>query len=197
MEFRRTCLVFGILLLVNCSFQQAFSTKKMVKKDEGKGAAIEELQKQINDIVQDLNIMKEQQALQSVCLKGVKVHGKCFLAEPLKKSYHTAFDDCIALGGVLGTPLSKDQNDQLSDYVHQSIGPGEQIWLGISDMVTEGNWIDQTGNRILYKNWDSDSRSPKTDRSQNCVILSEATGGKWLDKNCREEKASVCEFNIV
>lgn len=133
----------------------------------------------------------------SVCLKGVKVHGKCFLAEPLKKSYHTAFDDCIDLGGVLGTPLSKDQNDQLSDYVHQSIGPGEQIWLGISDMVTEGNWMDQTGNSILYKNWDSDSRSPKTDRSQNCVILSEATGGKWLDKNCREEKASVCEFNIV
>ncbi|CAB1351306.1 unnamed protein product [Coregonus sp. 'balchen'] len=197
MEFRRTCLVFGILLLVNCSFQQAFPMKKTVKKDEGKDAAIEKLQKQINDIVQDLNIMKEQQALQSVCLKGVKVHGKCFLAEPLKKSYHTAFDDCIALGGVLSTPLSKDQNDQLSDYIHLSIGPDEQIWLGISDMVTEGNWMDQAGNSILYKNWDSESRSPKTDRSKNCAILSEATGGKWLDKNCREEKASVCEFNIV
>ncbi|XP_010898749.2 tetranectin [Esox lucius] len=196
MKYRRGCLVFGIFLLVNCSFQQAFPRKKAVK-EEGKDAAIEELRKQINDIVQDLNIMKEQQALQSVCLKGIKVHGKCFLAEPMKKSYHTAIDNCIALGGVLSTPLSKHQNDQLSDYVRESIGPDEQIWLGISDMVTEGNWIDQAGNSILYKNWDSDSKSPKTDRSKNCAILSEATGGKWWNDNCHEAKASVCEFNII
>ncbi|KAL0962513.1 hypothetical protein UPYG_G00340990 [Umbra pygmaea] len=196
MEFRRDCLLLGVLLLVNCSFQQSFPRKKIVK-EEVKDPAIEELQKQINDIVQDLIIMKEQLALQSVCLKGVKVHGKCFLAQPVKKNYHTAVDNCIALGGVLSTPLSKYQNDQLSDYVHQSIGQNEQIWLGISDMVYEGDWINQAGINILYKNWDTDSKYPKTDRFKNCAILSEATGGKWLDENCHEAKASVCEFNII
>uniref|UniRef100_A0A4W5MZU5 C-type lectin domain-containing protein n=1 Tax=Hucho hucho TaxID=62062 RepID=A0A4W5MZU5_9TELE len=123
--------------------------------NEGKDAPIEELHKQINDIVQDLNITKEQQAL-----KSGEIHTDC-------------------------------------DYIHQHIGPDELIWLGISDMVTESKWMDQAGNSILYKNWDSVFGDLESNSSQNCAILSEATGGKWLDKNRHEEKASVCEFNII
>lgn len=37
----------------------------LLESDTTKDAAIQELQKQINDIVQDLNVMKEQQALQT------------------------------------------------------------------------------------------------------------------------------------
>ncbi|XP_056255640.1 tetranectin-like [Seriola aureovittata] len=199
MKFR-VCVLLGVLLLVNCSLQQTPSRKKLVKKDTTKDAAMEGLQKQINDIVQELNLLKEQQALQTVCLKGIKTHGKCFLAEPVKKRYHTASEDCNALGGVLGTPTSSDENDQLRDYIRQRLGPDEQIWLGVNDMVTEGTWMDQTGVRIGYKNWDtSNSRSPQPDggQSQNCVVLSAASRGKWSDENCREEKASVCQFNIV
>ncbi|XP_022603198.1 tetranectin-like [Seriola dumerili] len=199
MEFR-VCVLLGALLLVNCSLQQTPSRKKLVKKDTTKDAAMEGLQKQINDIVQELNLLKEQQALQTVCLKGIKTHGKCFLAEPVKKRYHTASEDCNALGGVLGTPTSSDENDQLRDYIRQRLGPNEQIWLGVNDMVTEGTWMDQTGVSIGYKNWDtSNSRSPQPDggQSQNCVVLSVASRGKWFDENCREEKPSVCQFNIV
>ncbi|XP_071383603.1 tetranectin-like [Centroberyx affinis] len=199
MEFKGVCLLLGVLLLVNCSFQQAPPRKKPLKKDVGKDAAVEQLQKQIDDIVQELNLLKEQQALQTVCLKGIKIHGKCFLAEPLKKRYHTASEDCNALGGVLSAPTSADENDQLSVYIRKSIGPDEQIWLGINDMVSEGKWMDQTGFSIAYKNWDtSNRRSPQPDggQSQNCAVLA-GTGGKWFDENCREEKASVCQFNIV
>lgn len=134
----------------------------------------------------------------SVCLKGVKSHGKCFLADPVRKRYHTASEDCNALGGVLGTPTSSDENDQLRDYLRQSIGPNEQVWLGINDMGTEGTWVDQTGTTITFKNWDtSGSRQPDGGQSQNCAALSGAARGKWSDENCREEKPSVCQFNIV
>ena len=135
-----------------------------------------------------------------VCLKGIKFHGKCFLADPVKKGYHTASEDCNAMGGVLGTPTSSDENDQLGDYVRQSIGPDEHIWLGVNDMITEGTWTDQTASSITYKNWDtSNSRAPQPDggKSQNCASLSGAARGKWFDENCRDEKASVCQFNIV
>lgn len=135
-----------------------------------------------------------------VCLKGIKIHGKCFLADPLKKRYHTASEDCNALGGVLSMPMSDDENNQLVDYVRQSIGPDEQVWLGINDMITEGSWMDQTGFSVVYKNWDTSTyRSPQPDGglSQNCAVLSGASGGKWFDENCRDEKASVCQFNIV
>ncbi|XP_030004122.1 tetranectin-like [Sphaeramia orbicularis] len=200
MEYRGVCVLLGVLLLVNWSVQQAPPRRKPVKKETTKDAAIEDLQKQINDIVQELNLLKEQQALQTVCLKGIKVHDKCFLADPVKKRYHTASEDCNALGGVLSTPTSSDENNQLRDYVRQSIGPDEQVWLGINDMVTEGAWVDHMGSTITYKNWDtSNYRSPQPDggMSQNCGVLSAASNGKWFDEVCREEKASVCQFNIV
>nr|XP_020453309.1 tetranectin-like [Monopterus albus] len=200
MEFKGLCAMLGVLLLVSCSFQQTPPKKKQAKKDTTKDPAIEDLQKQINDINQELNLLKEQQALQTVCLKGVKIHRKCFLADPVRKRYHTASEDCHALGGVLGTPTSSDENNQLTDYIRQSIGLDEQVWLGINDMVKEGTWTDQTGLSITYKNWDmSNSQSPQPDggQSQNCAVLSEASYGKWSDENCREEKPSVCQFNIV
>lgn len=136
----------------------------------------------------------------SVCLKGVKIHGKCLLADPVRKSYHTASEDCNALGGVLSTPTSSEENNQIIDYIRQSIGPDEQVWLGINDMMTEGAWMDQTGSSITFKNWDtSNSRSPQPDgrQSENCAVLSLASRGKWFDENCREDKSSVCQFNIV
>ncbi|XP_070778188.1 tetranectin-like [Enoplosus armatus] len=200
MEFKGVCVLLGILVLVSCSFQQTPSKKKLVKKDTTKDAAIEALQKQINDIFQELNLLKEQQALQTVCLKGIKINDKCLLVDPVRKRYHTASEDCNALGGVLAAPTSSDENDQLRDYIRQRIGPDEQIWLGVNDMVTEGTWVDQTGVSLTYKNWDtSNYRSPQPDggQSQNCVVLSGAARGKWFDENCREEKTSVCQFNIV
>ncbi|XP_031151811.1 tetranectin-like [Sander lucioperca] len=206
MEFKGVCVLLGVLLLVNCSFQQQSPPKKksvkkvLLESDTAKDAAVEELQKQIDDIVQELNLLKEQQALQTVCLKGIKIHDKCFLADTVRKHYHTASEDCNAMGGVLGTPTSSYENDQLRDYIRQRIGPDEQVWLGINDMVTEGSWMDQTGVSITFKNWDtSNYRSPQPDggKSHNCAVLSGASNGKWFDENCREEKPSVCQFNIV
>ncbi|XP_041665720.1 tetranectin-like [Cheilinus undulatus] len=201
MECKGVCVLLGVLLMVNCSFQQQTPTRrKPLKKETTKDPAIEELQKQIDNIVQELNLLKEQQALQTVCLKGVKINGKCYLAEPLRKRYHTASEDCNAMGGVLGMPTSSDENDKLRDYIRQRIGPDEQIWLGINDMVTEGTWVDTTGSSIIYKNWDTSnhrSRQPDGGMSHNCAVLSVASSGKWFDENCRDEKPSVCQFNIV
>ncbi|XP_072226992.1 tetranectin-like [Leuresthes tenuis] len=200
MEFRGVCVLLGVLLLIDNSFQQTTTKKRPVKKDTSKDAAVAELQKQIDDIIQELNLLKEQQALQTVCLKGIKIHRKCFLADPTRKSYHTASEDCSALGGVLGTPTSSDENDQLRDYIRQSIGPDEQVWLGIHDMTTEGVWMDHNGFSITYKNWNTSnfrSLQPDGGKSQNCAVLSGASQGKWSDENCRDEKPSVCQFNIV
>ena len=57
-----------------------------------------------------------------MCLRGVKIGRKCFLFEPLLKRYHTASDDCNALGGVLGSPNTTDENRQLADYIRENAG---------------------------------------------------------------------------
>lgn len=134
----------------------------------------------------------------SVCLKGTKSHRKCFLANLVKQSFHAASEDCIAKGGSLSTPLTGDENDHLYSYVRQSIGPDEHIWLGINDMVTDGHWVDQSGSNVRFKNWETEiTQQPDGGSSQNCAVLSITANGKWFDENCRAEKASVCEFNIV
>lgn len=134
----------------------------------------------------------------SVCLRGTKIIGKCFLAEPVKKNFYAASEDCIGKGGILSTPTSGYENDELYDYVRQSIGPGEHIWLGINDVVTDGQWLDHSGSNVRFKNWETDiTLQPDGGRSQNCAILSATANGKWFDESCRAEKASVCEFNIV
>lgn len=118
----------------------------------------------------------------------------------MRKPFHAAVEDCSNLGGVLGSPGSGSENQQLRDYLQQSLGPGEQVWLGLSDVLKEGTWVDHSGAGVTYTNWDGSSGpSPQPDGgpSQNCAVLSGASNGKWLDENCKEEKASVCQFNIV
>ncbi|XP_069549361.1 tetranectin [Brachyistius frenatus] len=199
MDVRGVWVVFCLLLLAHCSLQQTASPKRRNgKKESANNAAIEELKKQINDIAQELNLLKEQQALQTVCLRGTKIIGKCFLADPVKKSFHAASNDCIAKGGSLSTPLTGDENDQLHSYVRQSIGPEEHIWLGINDIVTDEHWVDQSGSSVRFKNWEKEiTLQPDGGRSQNCAILSTTANGRWFDESCKAEKASVCEFNIV
>lgn len=117
MRLRDGCLLLGVLLLLTHTSHQQNTPKKKpnAKKDSDTraSAALEDLQQQINNIVEELNLLKEQQALQTVCLKGTKIPGKCFLVDTVKKRYHTANEDCIAKGGILSTPLSSDENRQL------------------------------------------------------------------------------------
>ncbi|CAL8248190.1 unnamed protein product [Lota lota] len=198
MDIRVACLILCLLLLANPTLQQTTAKKKNARKDAANNAVIEEMQRQIDEILVELNLMKEQQALQTVCLRGTKVLGKCFLADPVKKNYHAASEDCIAKGGSLGTPLTGDENDRLYEYVRQSIGPEEHVWLGINDMITDGQWVDQSGQSVRFKNWETDiTLQPDGGRGQNCAIMSTSANGKWFDENCRAEKVSVCEFNIV
>nr|XP_015831419.2 tetranectin [Nothobranchius furzeri] len=189
---------FYLLLLVHCSLLQSSTKKKNEKKDSVTAAAVEKLQKQIDDIVQELNLLKEQQALQTICLKGTKILGKCLLADPKKTTFHAASDDCFSKGGSLSTPLTWDENNQLYSYVRQSLSPEEHIWLGINDMVTEGQWVDHSGSSVRFKNWETEiTQQPDGGHSQNCAVLSTTANGKWFDESCRVERASVCEFNIV
>ncbi|XP_068426601.1 tetranectin [Clinocottus analis] len=198
MDARGLWVMLCLLLLARCTSQQTPSPKRNGKRDSANSAAIEELKKQVTEIVQELNLLKERQALQTVCLRGAKILGKCFLADPAKKSFHAASDDCIAKGGGLSTPLSGDENDGLLDYVRQSVGPEAHVWLGVNDMVSDGHWVDQLGSGVRFKNWETEiTLQPDGGRGQNCGVLSVTANGKWFDESCRAERASVCEFNIV
>ena len=134
----------------------------------------------------------------SVCLKGTKVHMKCFLASVQAKTFHEASEDCISRGGTLGTPQTGSENDALYEYLRQSVGSEAEVWLGFNDMASEGSWVDMTGGHIAYKNWETEiTAQPDGGKVENCATLSGAANGKWFDKRCRDKLPYVCQFAIV
>lgn len=70
--------------------------------------------------------------------------------------------------------------------------------MGINDMLKEGEWVDKTGTRIRFQNWETEvTRQPVGGRSMNCAFMSVVDSGRWFDGDCRAVKSFVCEFNIV
>ncbi|RMC05329.1 hypothetical protein DUI87_18518 [Hirundo rustica rustica] len=165
MALRAACLLLCLLSLAQVSGQQdakAGKNRRLPRKtlpmpgDVVSLKMIEDLKAMIDNISQEVALLKEKQALQTVCLKGTKIHLKCFLAFSETKTYHEASESCISQGGTLSTPQNGEENDALYDYMRKSIGSEAEIWLGLNDMATEGKWVDMTGTPIRYKNWETE-----------------------------------------
>ncbi|XP_040402599.1 tetranectin [Cygnus olor] len=201
MVLRGACLLLCLVSLAQVSGQQNGKGRQKpaaAKKDGVSLKMIEDLKAMIDNISQEVALLKEKQALQTVCLKGTKIHLKCYLAFSESKTYHEASEHCISQGGTLGTPQSGEENDALYDYMRKSIGAEAEIWLGLNDMAAEGKWVDMAGGPIRYKNWETEiTTQPDGGKLENCAALSGAAVGKWFDKRCKEQLPYVCQFMIV
>ncbi|XP_004614586.1 tetranectin isoform X1 [Sorex araneus] len=168
------------------------------KKDLVNPKMLEELRSRLDGLAEDVALLKEQQALQTVCLKGTKVHRKCFLAFPSPKTFHEASEDCISRGGTLSAPHSGAENDALYDYVRQSVGTEAEVWLGLNDLAAEGAWVDMTGAPLAFKNWETEiTAQPDGGKAENCAALAAGASGRWFDRRCRDKLPYVCQFAIV
>ncbi|KAM4614589.1 C-type lectin domain family 3 member A [Discoglossus pictus] len=180
-----------MLLLDQSSGQSKLKSKKDRRsKDKEKDG---DLKTQIDKLWREVNSLKEMQALQTVCLRGIKIHKKCYLAFEEAKHFHEANEDCIAKGGTLATPRDLEENNALRDYGKKSLPGVGEFWLGINDMVNEKKFVDVNGIAITYFNWDN---SPNGGKRKNCALLTQASQGKWVDEVCRSLKKYVCEFII-
>ncbi|XP_044150330.1 tetranectin isoform X2 [Bufo gargarizans] len=196
MELRRACLVLCLFCFAQVTCQQ--KKQRQANKDVVTMKMYDDLKKALQDLQQDVTHLKEQQALQTICLKGGKALNKCFLHFPEAKTYHEASDTCISQGGTLSAPENGDENDALYEYVHKTLGSSSEVWIGINDMANEGTWVDMTGNRISFKHWETEiTTQPDGGKQENCASLSAVAVGKWFDKKCRDTLPFVCQFMIV
>ncbi|NXS57861.1 TETN protein, partial [Brachypteracias leptosomus] len=196
-----TCLLLCLLCLTQVSEQQNAKARQKPaapKKEVVSLKMIEDLKAMIDNISQEVALLKEKQALQTVCLKGTKIHQKCFLAFPEAHPYHEASESCISQGGTLSTPRGGEENDALYDYARRSLGDEAEVWLGLNDMAAEGRWVDMTGGPAPYHNWESEiTAQPDGGKLENCAALAGAATGKWFDKKCRDQLPYICQFMIV
>lgn len=130
----------------------------------------------------------------AVCLRGTKAHKKCYLMSEGTKHFHEANEDCIAKGGTLAIPRNNEETNILRDYGKKSAPRVSEFWLGVTDMVNEGRFVDVSGMALQYFNWDR--AQPNGGKRENCVFLSQSSQGKWVDEVCRTAKRYICEFLI-
>ena len=66
------------------------------------------------------------------------------------------------------------------------------IWLGITDLATEGKWIGvQTNKEITYHHWREGE--PNGGTRENCVNMWAGIGGRWNDNVCDGKLHYVCK----
>lgn len=131
-----------------------------------------------------------------VCLRGIKAHRKCYLTIEEAKHYHEANEDCIAQGGTLATPRDMMENNELRDYAKRSAPGSKDFWIGVADIVKEGQYVDVNSQPVSYFNWDRSKKQPTGTKRESCVALSVVAQGKWYDEVCRSLKNYICEYVI-
>lgn len=131
-----------------------------------------------------------------VCLRGVKANRKCYLTSEEAKHYHEANEDCIAQGGTLATPRDLLENNELRDYAKRSAPGSGDFWIGVADIVKEGQYVDVNSQPVSFFNWDRSKKQPTGTKRESCVALSAAAAGKWHDDVCRHLKKYICEYVI-
>ncbi|KAM8927077.1 C-type lectin domain family 11 member A [Pelodytes ibericus] len=130
------------------------------------------------------------------CLKGKRLHRKCYLIFQHFETYATAQKLCHSRGGNLAMPIDQQDFAALTQYVHDAFFPFNwPIWIGINDLRSEGMYLYENGHRVSFYNWYKDHlvTQPNGGAVENCVSIS-SDDGKWWDNDCSRRMYYVCEY---
>lgn len=92
---------------------------------------------------------------------------------------------CAELQATVATPKNAEENKAIQDMAP------DVAFLGITDEVTEGQFMYVTGGRMTYSNWKSNEPNDHGS-GEDCVILQR--DGLWNDISCSSSFLAVCEF---
>ena len=90
-------------------------------------------------------------------------------------------------------PKSFRANNEVNEFAKtEALGNTVAIWIGIHDIINEGNFIyDSSNEAIVYENWNSGD--PNNDwTGEDCTEL-RIDGGKWNDMPCTTKLSFACE----
>lgn len=93
-------------------------------------------------------------------------------------------------------PRDMMENNELRDYAKRSAPGSKDFWIGVADIVKEGQYVDVNSLPVSYFNWDRSKKQPTGTKRESCVALSVVAHGKWYDEVCRSLKKYICEYVI-
>ena len=104
--------------------------------------------------------------------------------------WDAAADFCADQGGRLVT-VTDAAEDAWLDATSASLGLSATPWLGLNDIVSEGQWVWQGDASSSYRQWSSGEPNDYA-TGEDCAALQ--AGGNWNDIPCSSDRAVACEL---
>ncbi|XP_071798776.1 low affinity immunoglobulin epsilon Fc receptor-like [Asterias amurensis] len=116
---------------------------------------------------------------------------KCFKATKEPLTWFQAHDECSKMGGVMATPNSTDDTQQLLNITHN-----QHFWIDCNDLVHEGVWECKEGETVIYyRDWADGEPNEFRGQYEDCVKYRIKTGTNgWNDVPCEYAyQLAVCK----
>ncbi|MBZ3881785.1 Mannose-binding protein C [Sciurus carolinensis] len=115
-----------------------------------------------------------------------KVGKKFFWNSGETRNFNSAKALCAQLQASMATPLNAEENEAIQSLVKDS------AFLGMTDKENEGQFVDTTGRRVTYENWNRGEPN-NAGSGEHCVQMLQ--DGTWNDAYCSSAFLTVCEFS--
>ncbi|XP_062457453.1 uncharacterized protein LOC134154819 [Rhea pennata] len=140
------------------------------------------------ELHQLLKALWEQQGLGCrVCPPGWRLHGgSCYTLGSGTASWAQAQSTCRESGAALATI-----GDSQEQAFVTSLGPRQDVWIGLHDRSTEGTFEWADGSPLNYQNW-AWGQPDEAGAGEDCVAM--GPHGSWADRACASALGAwLCE----
>ena len=112
-----------------------------------------------------------------------------------KSTFLEASKFCWKEGGHLAVIRTEEDGEELYADLVENYRAGSKFWLGSSDALSEGKWVNLAdAEPVEYINWMS-GRPDKTDENQNDCMEGVLKSDQIFmnDVNCSKKRMFICE----
>lgn len=109
------------------------------------------------------------------------------------------FTSCSDAGQTAVAHLASIGNGAENTFMYNLIEsvapelPPAPCWLGLNDIVMEGQFTWPDGTQYVYKNWERGH--PNNQGNADCTAMpGERPGAGWININCGEEFSYICKM---
>jgi hypothetical protein len=123
----------------------------------------------------------------------VKIGEKFYCVVEEKATWHRAKEICETMGGRLACVENASLDAALFKLVQPYLAKGENVWLGGSDEVKEGEWQWVDGHPMKYSNW-MPNEPNNGGGVEHHLLYWTTNAGKWGDFLAGLRTVFICEW---
>uniref|UniRef100_A0A668A7N4 C-type lectin domain-containing protein n=1 Tax=Myripristis murdjan TaxID=586833 RepID=A0A668A7N4_9TELE len=124
--------------------------------------------------------------MRTPCSDGwIHFSSSCYFISSESKSWNASRQDCLRRGADLVIINSREENVR---------GLEIRLWIGLSDLETEGKWKWLDGSSLSYTYWGPGEPNSDGGKNEDCgEIRFHDRRNRWNDESCGSSNFWICE----